>query len=213
MNGVLLRANDDVICRQAERAKLPVVIGSDYELPFDKTLIVEPKTRVPWDLLPAAWQFLERWDAAVPFWTYGKMAKDIGQDIERKLARQEIRDLRVLLYSYELLFVRKNSTGETLIKKWESLQKSFENLDKRLTFLRAVYAVKPRLCVLPITWLADVQRSSQQAMLRHRGVSNPGKGRRLVVVELEPGRIIKCYEGDEERVRRQYQDTRERAHR
>src|SRR5690554_724769 len=112
--GIVLRGEDEVIASRAKHAGLPVVVSDSFELPFEKVLFVEPGTRVPFDLLPAAWHFLERWDAAVPLWKYGVLACDMGTEGERRQTRGIIRDLRVLLHSTELLFVRRSEQGTAL---------------------------------------------------------------------------------------------------
>ena len=95
----------------AERIGLQIVRGEAPAIPFDRTLIVSDGVRVPWDLVGAGMHFLERWDAAVPLWRYGVLAADVGTKEERAQTTAVVRDLRVLLHSVELLFVR-DSEGE-----------------------------------------------------------------------------------------------------
>lgn len=191
--GIVLRGEDELITGRAKSVGLPVVVSDAYEIPFEKTLFVEAGTRVPWDLLPAAWHFLARWDAAVPLWAYGTLARDVGTAEERKATKEVIGDLRVMLHAVELLFVRNSEQGRALVEALAG-----EGGDKRLAFLRALFAVKPRLCVLPVTWLAEVRQASQQAMYGQARPVNAGKP--LVRLELEPGRIVKVHAGDEEKV-------------
>lgn len=198
--GIVLRGEDELISGRAKAAGLQAEVSDGFYVPFEKTLFVEAGTRVPWDLLPAAWHFLERWDAAVPLYAYGTLAQDVGTSEERKITRAIVPDLRVMLHSVELLFVRQNDAGQELTAAWkEELQRGD---DKRLAFLRAVYQVKPRLCALPVTWLAEVRQKSQQWL---NGPVRPiNAGKPLVRVELEPGRYVKCHEGDEARVREHF---------
>lgn len=205
MNGILLRGHDDVIESRAKKHGLTVIPhhsppprGEGEELPFEKTLIVEAGTRVPWDLLPAAWHFLERWDAAVPLWRYGVLAADVGGEKERNETESIIRDLRVLLHSVELIFVKNNEAGKELLKKWQDELAKFEDGDLRLAFLRAMYQVKPRLCVLPTTWLAEVKswHPVQAAQRRATAAARP-----MVTVELSPGKFVKVHAGDENKVK------------
>jgi len=195
--GIVLLAADKTIQAKAKRAKLPVIIGKLGDLPFAKTLFVEPGTEVPWDLLPAAWHFLERWDAAVPLWRYSVNACDVGTKEDRKRTEKVAHDLRVLLHAVELLFIRKNATGQALLDSYR--KEKAEGGEKRLAFLRALHIVKPRLCVLPRTWMAKIYERSK---LEARRQSKRGKqrGEKLVIVEIEPGRLVKCHPGDEERV-------------
>lgn len=205
--------NDPAISSRAKSKKLGVTVAEEYTLPFEKTLIVESGTRIPWDLLPAAWNFLDRWDCAVPLWRYGVTAEDLGSSAEQELTRSIVRDLRVLNYSYELLFMRRNKTSEELLETWgKELERGPE---KRLAFLRAFYQVKPRLCVLPVSWLAEVRayKETSQAANRYRrgrraARKNPQK---LVKVKVGPNRFVKCAPGDEERVRQFYLDKEKRG--
>jgi hypothetical protein len=208
--GIILIGRDDTIEGKASSSGLAVDCPSSIpqdKLPFDKNLIVQAGTRVPWDLLPAAWHFLERWDAAVPLWRYGVTAADVGSDQERRLTKKVVRDLRVLLHSTELVFVRRNQAGQELVSAWREEQKVGKN--PRLAFLRAFYRVKPRLCVLPTSWMAEIRQRERQEAVAHRGRQSPNAGRPLVLVELGPGRFVKCHKGDEERVREHF--ARQRA--
>jgi len=203
MNGIVLPSEDVTILARAKRAHLQVVVDKDRPFAFDKTLFAEPGVLMPWDLLPAAWNFLARWDAAIPLWRYGMTANDIGAKEEREATQTIVRDLRVLLHSWELLFVRKNEAGCALVETWK--HEFSTGGDKRLAFLRALYHVKPRLCVLPTSWLANVRTESQQALATRRGGTLIKTGKPLVKVELAPGRFVKCHPGDEEKVRKQFQ--------
>jgi hypothetical protein len=209
MNGILLTGPDELIESRAKGAKLAVVISDDYALPFEKTLIVEPGTRVPFDLLPAAWHFLDRWDAAVPLWRYGVLAQDIGTATDQAPTRAVIRDLRVLLHATELLFVRRNEAGESLVKTWRG--ECAAGGDPRLAFLRALYQIKPRLCVLPTNWLA-ANVSNQIGPIRSHGsiTGQTPPHRALVSVELAPGRFVKVYAGDEEKALAQFAQQKNR---
>jgi hypothetical protein len=200
MNGLLICGGEDgVIASRAKASGLAVKTGRALDTPFEKTLIVQAGARVPWDLLPAAWAFLDRWDAAVPLWRYNVLAGDVGTDADRQATAAVVRDLRVPLHAVELLFVRASEAGCALVETWQD--ELAAGGDKRLAFLRSLYQVKPRLCVLPTTWLVDVREQERAAT--HRGQTAP-PARRLVTVELEPGRMVKCYAGDEERVREQF---------
>lgn len=176
--------------------------SQSFDIPFTKTLFVEPGTKIPIDLLPAAWNFLDRWDIAVPLWRYGQTAADIGTDKDKRATQAVVRDLRVLLHSYELLFVRNNDTCKAFMEQWA--QECQNGDDKRLAFLRALYIVKPRCCVLPTSWLAEVKNRETKYANRYPMPKSPNAGKPLVAVEVQPGRYVKCHKGDEEKVLAQF---------
>lgn len=194
--GVVLLGEDEGLAARAKGKGVGVIVNPEMPLVFDKTLFTEPGTEIPWDLLPAAWHFLQRWDAAVPLWRYSATACDVGSKEEQERTKAIVRDLRVLLHSVELLFVRQNEDGQALINAYrEELEDSSE---KRLAFLRALYRVKPRLCVLPRTWMAKIfERAKTDSRARRRRRHTASK---LVTVEVSPGRFAKCNPGDEEKV-------------
>lgn len=205
--GVLLVGDPDpALESRVKSRKLQFKHSLEYSIPFEKSLIVSSGVRIPWDLLPAAWNFLNRWDAAVPLWRYGVTASDLGSAEERKITKAIVRDLRVLVYSHELLFVRKNEHGSLLIETWKS--EIERGADLRLAFLRAYYLVKPVLCVLPISWLAEVRDASVQSVR----ASHPRIGRlkktAMIRVEISPGRFVKCHRDDVERVRAMHQKSK-----
>jgi hypothetical protein len=144
----------------------------------------------------------------VPLWRYGVNAADVGSKAERARTAAVVRDLRVLLHSVELLFVRDKGYGPDLVAAYrEELVGSDE---PRLAFLRAMYRVKPRVCVLPVTWLAAVaERSRRDASARLE--MRPRKTGPMVTVEVAPGRFVKCHKGDEELVRQQFAEQGRRG--
>ncbi len=193
--GIVLSAPDKRLAATAKSRGLGVVVDAGLPLAFAKTLFVEPGTCVPWDLLPAAWHFLERWDCAVPLWRYGVVAADVGPAAERKRTQAIVRDLRVLLHAIELLLVHDNEDGRALLAAYREERSGATEL--RLAFLRAFYRVKPRCCILPRSWLANIQARAVTAARRSRR----SRGKRLVQVEIMPGRYVQCHAGDEEQVR------------
>lgn len=200
---IILRQPDRTIESKARSAGLPVIITARVAPPWpaDRVLITEPGVAVPWELLPAGWKLLEQWDAAVPLWRHGILAANLGTPDERKRTEELVRDLRIPVYACELLFVRASSAGQDLVRIW---QEEIAGGDVRLAFLRAFYRVRPLLCVLPRTWLADVhQRSYQDArVLADRArLQAPA----LTRVQIGPGRWVRCRPGEEERVKRHFQ--------
>jgi len=207
--GIVLPAADPKgVEAQAKGRKLLVTVDPEMPLAYDKTLFTVPGTGVPWDLLPHAWHFLERWDAAVPLWRYGTNAIDLGSKEERKRTQEVVRDLRVLVHSVELLFVRDNADGQALMEAYreelDSRQKASGMTDgHRLAFLRAMYRVKPRVCVLPVTWLAEVAQGYVPPRMP--------RASQLVQVEIGPGQFVRCRPENVEKVQEQFAKMRKRG--
>lgn len=202
MNGIVLVGRDELTETRAKRFGLQLELTAELPatLPFRKTLVVEAGVRVPFDYLPAAWQLLDRWDAAVPFWKYTETATQIGTDTDREATRVVIRDLRVLLHAVEFMFLQRSEAGNELWATW--LEELKVGGDRRLAFLRAYYRVKPKLCVLPTSWLVPAALPVIEVKKK------PRSARRLVRVELAPGRFVQVHRGDEERVLEQFKNLR-----
>lgn len=215
MKGIFVYGGDDQgIGGRAKKAGLPVIHGEGVAnalpLPFAMTLIVQAGMRVPWDLLPSAWHFLERWDVAVPMYRYNVRACDIGSAEARTRTREVVGDLRALLYAHELLFLR-GEVGAAVLETWLGSQAANEE-DVRLAFLRAVHLVKPRVCVLPTSWVisggvGELGRRGEKAQGRkgERG----GRGE-MVLVEVGNGQFLRCKAGDEGKVREMWEANRGR---
>lgn len=198
---LILRQHDSTLEARGRKAGLATVVTDQPSgVAFDRALLVAPGTQVPWDLVPAGLHFIERWDAAAPLWRYNVLAADAGTDDERRRTAAIVRDLRVPLHSYELLFVRGNEVGRALLATWEAETRPGD--DPRLAFLRALYRVKPRFCALPCSWLAEVRERNAQDQRGSRPA--PKSQRPLVKVEIRPGQFVRCYQGDEEKVRERY---------
>lgn len=200
--GILLLGDDPVITSRARSHGLPVELAEAPAVPFEKTLIVEPGTRVPFDLLQAAWHFLDKWDAAVPLWRAGVLAADVGTPDERSTSFDVVGDLRVPLHACELLFARAGGPGEELVAAWAR-----EPGDRHLAFLRALHQVKPRVCILPTTWLAEVHAYENRRRVLRGQLAAPA--RPLVRVEVSPGRFVKAHAGDEEKVMAHFRRTQQ----
>ncbi|HUW11698.1 MAG TPA: hypothetical protein VM537_18350 [Anaerolineae bacterium] len=214
MNDVLiLRQADKAIEALAKRAKLQVVVaeGDLSGVPFDRALIVEPGMTIPWAMVEYGFHFLERWDAAAPLWRYGVLAEDVGTPSEHKRTAAITRDLRVLLYAHELLFVRNSPDGRALLAAWQ--EGKLDGGEPRLAFLRALYRVKPIFCTLPRSWAGETRAMARghasarmkQTVFAPRVRHAPkGSSGVLVRVELRPGVYIRCHPGEEEDVLKRF---------
>lgn len=192
---LILQEPNAYAASKARQLGLKVYIGNPLEASFDRALIVGRAT-IPWDLVPAGFHFLERWDAACPLWRYGVLAADLGTEAERAQTRVLIRDLRVMVYAPELLFVRRSTEGMALLGQWR--QECGVDGEPRLAFLRALYQVKPLFCALPANWLAEARSGVQ---VRH-GTTAPQRSGGLINVEIAPGQFVRCFASEAEKVKK-----------
>jgi len=200
-SGIVLRQDNPVARSKAAKCGVAVAVRTDWALPWQRTLFIAPNTCVPWDLLAVGFDFLARWDVAAPFWRTGVLATNVGTPAERERTARIMHDLRVPVYSHELLFVSNNQAGQALVSTWRA---ECAQGDERLAFLRALYIVKPTFCVLPRLWLADLaQRTHSDEMARSR--TRERRGEPLIRVEVAPGRYVQCHARDKEQVLARFQ--------
>ena len=196
---VVMRGGGKISMSSARKQGLPVQKGGNWSLPWGRTLFVSADYTIPWDLLPSAFHFLERWDAAAPLWRYGVLAENLGTGAEQKRTKAVTLDLRLLVYEPGLLFVKANEEGMALMKAWRA-ECRYGN--ERLAFLRALHMVKPKFCALPRSWLAEEEYRAKHDVATQRNIRKTV--RQLVKVEIAPGRFVKCHAGDEEKVKAHY---------
>lgn len=196
---IVIRSDDKTIRSRAKKAGAKVVVTDSWEV-TGPTLFAS--TTIPFDLISAGFHFLERWDVAAPLWRYNRIASDVGTPADQKRTRAITRDLRLLLYAPELLFVRDSDAGRALVTVW---REECEHGDERLAFLRALYKVKPIFCALPLSWLADIREKPGAVTKARRAKSrHKGSGRGMVKVQVGPNQHVKCKPGDEEAVRKRF---------
>lgn len=127
---------------------LAVEEGAPYPR-FDRTLIWNSASLRP-ELVPVGLGLLDTWQIAVPMADYKQLASTVGTQEERDLTLSVIRDLRVPTYETGIMFVRKCQETTDLLAMWQKDIKSGH--DVHLSFLRALYTVKPLVLALPSTW-------------------------------------------------------------
>lgn len=126
---------------------LPLLSELQNRSNYQRILLWESSYKLRGELLPVGFGFLERFEVAAPLWSYRELAADLGDSAEREATRTVIRDLRVPCYDPRLLFLRCCPTTDQLLAEWPR-----DRGDERLSFLRAIYAVKPLILALPVNW-------------------------------------------------------------
>ena len=135
----------------AYASQLQFSLDTYPSLEYQRTIIYNPSLVFSMPLLPIGLLMLDTWEIAAPLMDYRTLAKDIGSDEERERTKKEILDLRVPVYDTRLIFVRHTTETQRLFDHWRS---DLENGDNsNLSFLRAVWKVKPFILPLPCTWV------------------------------------------------------------
>jgi len=199
MKGIVCRGAIE-IPRPARGAGWQVIMSDSDEIPWPQTLFISPPVNVPWDLLDTGFDFLNSWECAAPVWRYDVMAADVARGDDVKRTQALLHDLRVPLYAYELLLVRDCENARALLATWRAESAEAVDGDPRLSFLRALYIVKPLFLALPRSWLSDIKERGRRARIPSRVAGADV----LVRVEVEPGRFISCRQGDEETVKAEF---------
>ena len=196
---IVIRTEDKTVRSRAKRAGIKVAVTDSWEV-TEPTLFAT--STIPFDLIGAGFHFLERWDAAAPLWRYGKIAADIGTSAERKWTKKITRDLRLLVYAPELLFVRDSTAGRKLVEAWRV---ECAHGDERLAFIRALYMIKPIFCALPLSWLSEVRKHGKGAAgARATRTHTVSAGQGLVLVQVGPNQHVKCKPGQEDAIKKRF---------
>lgn len=212
---IVIRREDKTAAVRARQLGYKLVVDPDTWEIDGPTLFAS--AGIPWELVSYGFHFVERWDAAAPLWRYGVLAADVAGGEERARTERIVRDLRLLLYAPELLFVADNPAGHDLVATWrtECEADGCTGSDGRLAFLRALYLVKPMLCVLPRSWLLDppvalpaprvIGDPAQAARTPKARAPRPAKIKnQMVQVEIAPGRYVCCQPEEVEMYRERY---------
>ena len=128
-------------------------IAVDFDLPklrWNKTLIWSGDCSLRFELIPCGFGLLDTWDILYPFTDYKELAANIGTQEDRARTKAIIRDLRVPVPDVRLIYVKRNARTEALMTAWH--EEDVGSSEDRLSFLRALYRVKPFQLPLPITW-------------------------------------------------------------
>ena len=96
-------------------------------------------------------RILDNWDAAIPVMDYRQLACHIGDKAEQEKTQEVIRDLRVPVYDWRVVFSKGTNNAKELLRTFAT---EAQTGNKYLAMLRAIYKVKPYLLPLPQHWIA-----------------------------------------------------------
>lgn len=152
--GCAVAGNSDA-ARLVIRSQFPDMQVAEWDgasLPYARTLLWDGKAHLRLDLIPIGFHRLAKgWQIAAPLYSYGRLARDLGDDADRQRTREVIHDLRVPVYETGLMYIYRCEDTERLIEAWRD--ERTDGGDTRLAFMRALYRAKPVMCALPTTWI------------------------------------------------------------
>ncbi len=189
--------------------------------PFERTLYVDADTmfkRSPQD----GFALLERWDVALAETETRSLTEGIAGARECNETAAWIGTRHILYHNSGMIFWKRNERTSRLFDLWSEEWKRFRGWDEQVALLRALIRSECMFLTLPHTW--NCYHSADSHLLHHwfgggqarieakvRGsLSKPKDVRRLVKVEISPGRFVKCHAGDEDKVKRYYRKLLER---
>jgi len=148
--GVVVRGNEQEAQRLKHQGMNYVAIGDAVpkELPYPRTLIWHPSLSLRFELLATGFRLLDRWECAIPMSGVDTLALHVGNKQEREQTKAVVRDLRVPVFDWRLMFVKRCPVGQALVAAFAK-----EQGNRELALLRAIYRVKPMMCALPVTWV------------------------------------------------------------
>lgn len=119
-------------------------------LPYHLTCLWQGGVKLRVERVTVGFGLLNTWQIAAPLWNYDQLAQDVGKPDAQGRTKAIIRELRVPLYDVRLIFVKRCPETEQLMDVWNKERETGDH--DQLTFLRAVYQVKPLILALPMEW-------------------------------------------------------------
>lgn len=157
-NGLLMAGSGiGVWGRPDAQPQLPDIeftpLPEKLSLPYHLTCLWQPPYKLKTDGLAAGFDLLKVWQVACPLWNYDVLAKDVGSAVAQERTKSVVHDLRIPVYDIRLIFLRRCPETEQLVEQWNEERESGDH--DQLTFLRALYIVKPLILALPMTWTQE----------------------------------------------------------
>ena len=198
--------------------------------PFAKTLYVDAETA--FKRSPAeGFALLEKWDFVVAEAETRSLAATFPDNrTEAGETAAWLGTPHILYHNSGMLFWRRNEATGRLFDLWSEEWQRYQGWDEQIALLRALLQSDVLFLNVPFTW--NCRGPEAAYFVYHRFASRAARkfrtptpvvatGRRgqpmtparpLVRLELEPGRFVKCHEGDEEKVREQFRLQKEAHH-
>lgn len=195
--------------------------------PFDETLYVDADT-VFKSSPKCGFDMLDRWDFVVAETETRSLASTIAGVSESNYTAKWVKTPHLLYHNSGMIFWRKNDATKRLFELWSKEWLRFENWDEQVALLRALLRSDAVFQTVPYVW--NCRNRREAFMLHHwfgtghaRTSGNSGSklhfsnrqrngnvSTQMVIVEVAPGRTVKCYAGDEQRVMDHYKQIKGR---
>jgi hypothetical protein len=191
--------------------------------PFERTLYVDAETefmRSPEE----GFALLDCWDFVIAEAETRSLAMTSRDNqAEAGQTAAELGSTQILYHNSGMFFWRSGEASAELFDLWSEEWERYAGWDEQVALLRALLRSQVLYLNLPYTW--NCRGPNSAYFVYHRFASkaarkytnfaravraNETRGqvqdppRRLVSFELEPGRIVKCYDGDQDRVLEAY---------
>jgi hypothetical protein len=182
--------------------------------PFERTLYVDADTafkqspKIGFDLL-------DRFDVVVAETETRSLVEGIAGVKESRGTSAWLGTPHILYHNSGMIFWRKNAKTNKLFELWASEWKVYAGWDEQVALLRALLKSEVTYLTVPHTWNCYSEKESHilhhwfgggQARIngkRRSGALQPAREtRKMVKIEIRPGRFVRCYEGDEEKVKK-----------
>lgn len=142
----------------AKYPQVEIENGQEIVLPFGRTMLWLPA--YPMRPERAALGFarvegegkLPRWEAAAMLRQNEILAKNVGNDADKKGTLDLLGTLMLPVYETSAVWVRKTRATEKMVQTWNEWVQ--EDVSMEHAFLRALYKNRVMLCTLPAAWLA-----------------------------------------------------------
>ena len=183
--------------------------------PFDRTLYVDADTafksnpKIGFDLL-------DRWDVVLAETQTRSLVEGLAGLKESQGTSKWLGTPHILYHNSGMIFWRKNEKTDRLFDLWSTEWQVYSGWDEQVSLLRALLKSEVMFLTVPYTWNCYSDKESHilhhwfggrhaRTESRQRRPQNvQTEARRMVKVEIKPGRFVKCYAGDEEKVKKYY---------
>lgn len=185
--------------------------------PWDQTLYVDADTcfkRSPM----VGFSLLDRWDVVIAETQTRSLAPGVVGEKEARATAAEIGSEQILYHNSGMIFWRRNERTDRLFDLWSEEWLRYGDWDEQVALLRALIGSEAVFLTVPYTWNCHTSKeahllhhwfgagNARTEMRRFSARSQQREARKMVKVEIKPGRFVKCYAGDEEKVLEHYRN-------